>query len=366
MSVMMEKLRTSVKNVFERDRFVEKYKKAATFKSKLFLQIIVSLAFLLLTIANVFARSYVMLILTASGCAVNILFVLLAKRLNNGNLCALSSIATCSLLFAFFVIYGGNDGFACLWVVLLPFLSMVVMNFRIGLCASAFFQAFLIVVFWTPVREMLLYSYNEQFCLRFPLFFFITFMMGLFLTASLRRSEYNECKQLIELEEMTANARILARTDPLTKLANRRNAYEEFEANYIKEDAPHCIVMGDIDHFKIVNDTYGHEFGDEVLVTFANYAMDILPEDYLKVRWGGEEFLFAANAPMDEVYERIEELRKTVAGHEFQYNGIPIHITITFGIAEYTGKNGLSQAIATADDRLYEGKNATRNCTVRG
>jgi diguanylate cyclase (GGDEF)-like protein len=360
----MNKIRKRVKTVLERDRFVEEHLSAANFDARLYLQIVVSIAFFILSITNIVSKSYFMLLLTLAGCIINGVSAFCAKKAGKGRACAILCIVTCSLLFAYFVIYGGNDGFACLWVILLPFLAMVAMDFVVGFCASAFFQIFLIVVFWTPVREMLCYQYNEQFCLRFPLFFLVTFLLGLALTLSLKKSQYNECRQLLKLEEMTESAHKLARLDSLTNLFNRRGAYEEFDANFSQQGVAHCLVMCDIDHFKTVNDTYGHEYGDEVLNILADLFREELPPDYLMARWGGEEFLFAANEPLDEVYQKIEKLRNTISLHKFHAGNVPVHITLTFGIAEYADGKGVFEAINVADSRLYKGKAARRNCTV--
>lgn len=360
----MNRLSKSAKEILERERFLEAHTDASDFEPKLYMQILTALAFLALSLVNVFSKSYFMLAFTLAGCVVNGISSYVAKKVGKGRVCAISSIATCSLLFGFFVIYGGNDGFACLWVTLLPLMAMAVMDFAVGFGASVFFQIFLIIVFWTPIRGMLFYQYNDRFCLRFPLFFLVTFILGLSFTVSLRKSQYNECKHRIELEEMTTSAHKLARHDSLTELFNRRGAYEEFDVNYSQRGIPHCLVMCDIDHFKTVNDTYGHEYGDEVLLALVKMMREQLPPDYLMARWGGEEFLFAANEPLDEVYQKIENLRKTIADHAFIVGGAPIHVTLTFGIAEYVDGNGVIEAISKADNRLYCGKMAQRNCTV--
>lgn len=360
----MNRLWKSVKNILERDRFVEAHAGATSFDAKLYMQILVAVAFFVLSVANVFSKSYFMLALTLTGCAVNGIAAFIARKTGKGRICAFSSIVTCSLLFGVFIVYGGNDGFACLWVSLLPLLAMAVMDFVAGFCASVLFQIFLILVFWTPIRGMLFYQYNEQFCLRFPLFFLTAFILGLLFTVSLRKSQYNECRQLIKLEEMTKTAHKLARQDSLTDLANRRGAYEEFDARFSERGIPHCLVMCDIDHFKRVNDTYGHEYGDEILIALVKIMKEQLPPDYLMARWGGEEFLFAANEPLDEVYRRVEGLRKAIAAHAFRAGDSFIHVTLTFGIAEYTDGNDVIEAIHKADNRLYSGKMAQRNCTV--
>ena len=163
---------------------------------------------------------------------------------------------------------------------------------------------------------------------------------------------------------MTEAAHKLARLDSLTELFNRRGAYEEFDANYSERGVPHCLVMCDIDHFKRVNDSYGHEYGDEILTTLVGIMREQLPSDYLMARWGGEEFLFAANEPLDKVFQRIENLRTAISKHKFIVGDSLIHVTLTFGIAEYADGDGVIEAITKADNRLYNGKKAQRNCTV--
>ena len=100
------------------------------------------------------------------------------------------------------------------------------------------------------------------------------------------------------MEERTKKLLPYQELIPLTQLANRRYSYEQLSSDFSANDVRHCIVMGDIDNFKYVNDTFGHEFGDDVLITISKYINEILPNDYLKSRWGGEEFLFAANEPL--------------------------------------------------------------------
>ncbi len=184
------------------------------------------------------------------------------------------------------------------------------------------------------------------------------------MTIALQRSQYESKMNYIELEKISKIADHLAKCDPLTNLANRRFAYDFFEKEFKNESIPHCIVMADIDNFKQINDSYGHEFGDEVLVTIANYMEEVLPKIYLKSRWGGEEFLLAANASLKEVYPKIESLRKIIEKHPFMYLNQKIEITLTFGMSEYYEKKDLSAAILKADQRLYDGKKKSKNCII--
>ena len=124
------------------------------------------------------------------------------------------------------------------------------------------------------------------------------------------------------------------------------------------------LIFIDLDHFKDVNDTYGHLVGDVVLKEVASLVTKTVGANADVCRWGGEEFLFAANESLDEVYQKIENLRSTISLHKFHAGNVPVHITLTFGIAEYADGKGVFEAINVADSRLYKGKAARRNCTV--
>ena len=354
---MIRYITDAVKGVFERNKYLEKHDKNSSFSNQLILQIIIAVSFFILSIDNVIAKSYYMLAFTLAGCVINGVSAFIAGKYHKKKICTYSTIISCWALFSFFVIYGGNDGFACLWTSLFPIMGIIVMDFTAGLISSLLMQVFLMIVLWTPVKEILLYQYGEQFCLRFPLFFLVAFMMTIALAISLQKSQYNERKHMMEIKEMT-------RIDPLTTLANRRCAYDEFKQNFHDDNQVHCVVMGDIDSFKTINDTYGHEFGDEVLIEVAKYMKEVLPKEYLKSRWGGEEFLFAANDSMQNVFKKIELLRLTISNHEFIHNNEKVNVTMTFGIAEYYHSNALNEAINIADGRMYVGKKATKNCTV--
>lgn len=360
----MEKLKSFIRLVQVRYRYLSNCEPAQNPKTKVAIQAIASLFFLVLSIANVFTKSPILFV-TLFGFFVNALFPAIALKTKNVKYCTYSSIIMCTMIFSYFVITGANDGFASLWIAILPLFAMAIMDFWVGLIASVYIQIFLMIVFWTPAKAILLYPYNTEFCLRFPLLFFTSMTMSLVMTLSLQQSQYEAQIHLEELEKVNDLANQLARSDPLTGLANRRRVYEVFASDFSDETQPHTIVMCDIDYFKQLNDSYGHEFGDEVLITIARTLIDQLPANYVKSRWGGEEFLIAANEPIDSVYEKIEELRLHIANHGFTYAGKEIKLTLTFGLAEYYRNKDLNTAINTADSRMYVGKNTGRNRSIK-
>lgn len=149
-----------------------------------------------------------------------------------------------------------------------------------------------------------------------------------------------------------------ASTDTLTGLSNRRSANEYIEKLIRRNDEKgFCVSMCDIDFFKKVNDSYGHDIGDKVLAGVAQTLVDSVTEECLVSRWGGEEFLIIfPNMNGDEARAMLEEIKTRVKKIEFDTGSVTFSITVTYGLAEY-GFNGDAEAVVKeADDKLYIGK----------
>ena len=127
--------------------------------------------------------------------------------------------------------------------------------------------------------------------------------------------------------------------------------------------------MLDIDFFKKINDTYGHDAGDEVLVALAKILRDKHDENegFHVSRWGGEEFLVfyeRHQKSREDVIEEFDALRQKIQDTVIQYNNSTINITVTIGLAFYEKGETINSLIKVADKNLYEGKNAGRNRVV--
>ena len=157
-----------------------------------------------------------------------------------------------------------------------------------------------------------------------------------------------------------------ANTDQLTGLHNRRRALELLDE--IKNSSylgAVTVVMGDIDFFKKVNDTYGHDVGDEVLKSIADTMRAICGTRSFMSRWGGEEFLLIfIGKNGDEALTDVEALRRHIMDNPIEVNGEKISVTMTFGLAEYDFSGDVNATIKEADDKLYMGKEAGRNRVV--
>ena len=154
----------------------------------------------------------------------------------------------------------------------------------------------------------------------------------------------------------------MAHTDRLTGLFNRHYMIEHMEERARGLASGHWIAMADIDGFKGINDTYGHNCGDYVLTTLAKIMRDICANCVI-ARWGGEEFLIANLDPAQGA-ELLEVLRQRVEQSVFTYQGREIDVTITIGTAAYAPEQSLDSWIQHADKKLYQGKNSTKNQVV--
>ncbi|MCR5595362.1 MAG: GGDEF domain-containing protein [Lachnospiraceae bacterium] len=159
--------------------------------------------------------------------------------------------------------------------------------------------------------------------------------------------------------------KLAADTDQLTHLPNRRAIMEILSDIDESKTGTVTIAMGDIDHFKIVNDTYGHDAGDAVLKTVSSNMMEFMDNKGYCARWGGEEFLLVFDdINGDDAYMLLDSFRRKLAGIVTEYDGNPIKVTMTFGLEEHGFYQTTDKTIKDADDKLYTGKETGRNKVV--
>ena len=157
-----------------------------------------------------------------------------------------------------------------------------------------------------------------------------------------------------------------AGTDPLTGLPNRRSMIETIEKFY-KENSnqPFSIAIADIDFFKNVNDTYGHNTGDYTLVKLTELFVEHSMGRYSVCRWGGEEFcFFMPGMNLDEAGVVMKDLNFAVEKMKLEHEGQEFAITITIGVEENDFSSPLEELLNSADEKLYMGKNSGRNRVV--
>lgn len=158
-----------------------------------------------------------------------------------------------------------------------------------------------------------------------------------------------------------------ANYDPLTKLLNRRtfdSYYEKAVTKYQENGQDFTIMMVDIDNFKKVNDTYGHDAGDEVLKNVALILKCVVRPYDTVFRWGGEEMVLLLVADENDAKDVAERCRKRIEDFSMQYDDNMINITVTTGLCTYRPFENKDSLIEKADACLYYGKQHGKNQVV--
>ncbi|WP_375207292.1 GGDEF domain-containing protein [Hyphococcus sp.] len=171
-----------------------------------------------------------------------------------------------------------------------------------------------------------------------------------------------------ELHDTLKRAEEHAQTDFLTKLPNRRK-FDEFLRDKIEDSAsdnePLSLIVGDVDHFKMFNDKYGHKVGDQVLVLVSNILRKNIKGKDLAARYGGEEFVIALpNTTLDQAAALAEHIRREIANRPLalrKSNKEIGNVTISFGVAEWSAGESEDALFEAADAALYDAKSGGRN-----
>jgi diguanylate cyclase len=201
------------------------------------------------------------------------------------------------------------------------------------------------------------------------LFWAVTvFALGRFLAvnAEVSRLRLRLQRKNRELAHAAVKLSDLASRDELTGLWNRREFMRlllEESRRAVRSQSSFCVAMLDIDHFKKVNDTYGHLTGDAVLHELAQLLESMRRATDSVARYGGEEFtLLLVNAKITTATVALERIRAQVMQHDWETIATGLRLTVSGGIAAWRPGETLTQVLNRADAALYEAKEAGRNC----
>lgn len=171
----------------------------------------------------------------------------------------------------------------------------------------------------------------------------------------------------VTLKSQSQQLEIMATTDPLTGCDNRRSLETKLPSLFANAHYQGGLLELDIDHFKRVNDTFGHQVGDQVLKTFADIVRSQIAEEIIFIRMGGEEFLLACpGAPYEELSHLANTIREHVASYDKWPVNAPLSITVSIGLSHSTHQENwhLESLIHQADNALYQAKEQGRNRVI--
>lgn len=282
-----------------------------------------------------------------------------------------------NLLYAFLILYmvfhADTENSRILWAYIYPVGIIFLFGHRLGFLWSCLLLGMIIGLFLVVPEIHTIYSIPFQ--VRFGISYLVVAIISSWVEYHGSRSH-----QALLLEQKLLNEEIerrkilekelqrLAKTDPLTSLYNRGYFFEaaEKELNRTQRyNTSICLAILDIDHFKRINDTYGHPVGDVVLQAIAKHCLLNVRETDLVARLGGEEFAFLLlHVNADEARIKMDTLRREISEIKVPYDGgKTLSVTVSIGLALYTPSiKQFDDLYIQADEKLYEAKNAGRNC----
>lgn len=286
-----------------------------------------------------------------------------------------------SLLVLYMLYYvEACDSSKLLWAYAFPLGAIFLFGSRIGFFWSIFFLMLIGILFLFSQKIQSIYVNSFQ--IRFAITYFVVASMTSWIEyyrhryqnesiqthkILLKQQEIlkNEIERRVTLEKELTR---IAQTDSLTQTYNRyffwEKAQQELERSK-RYNIQTCLAVLDIDHFKTINDAYGHPTGDKVLQILSNHCKASLRNSDIFARIGGEEFAFLLlHVSLDEAYAKMEALREEISHiNVLHANEIPFSFTVSIGLSVLSEKiANLDQLFKEADERLYRAKDEGRNC----
>ncbi len=249
-------------------------------------------------------------------------------------------VILCGATFSFFALTGGNDGFAILWILLVPAIGTLLVGMGFGFILSLYFQIFIIVLFYTPLSSIVKDYYTPNFMLRFPLLYFASFGSNTFLMWQ-RQFLYKKIYQE-------------SYHDALTNLYNRKyynEIREKIKKQGIKNDL--CCFSFDLNNLKYTNDTYGHEAGDELIKVTA-MAIQKVFENSKSFRVGGDEFIVISKDIEPQV--AINEFKEYCSTYKLLHSDMELSVSVGYACTKEDPGLDFDKLTLLADSRMYQDK----------
>ena len=250
---------------------------------------------------------------------------------------------------------------------LVSFVMIIGIITAAALSMSSLFKAYLVFFFSMIIPQIIiLFYYGEEQHFALILLTLIYIPATILLSKSIYESRLSSIKAHDELEISVNKLHLLSIMDSLTNIYNRRYFFEisqKLISLAIREEKKVSLLMLDIDYFKIINDKYGHQAGDYILINLVKEINKTTRKSDIFARIGGEEFTILLNdTSFDESKIIAEKIRKIIKNKDFIFNSIKINITISIGISTLSKENNsIEDLYKQSDKKLYKAKEEGRN-----
>ena len=269
------------------------------------------------------------------------LSAVVAGVFKKANISAIIIACLVGFVLSVFALTGGNEGFAILWILLVPMFSISLLGIVPGLILSTYFLVFIMALFWTPLRSIISGMYTANFSSRFPVLYLADYAVATFF--SLQR-EYLQNRLNYE-----------AYTDGLTGLYNRRMFMKTLRE--LEDSHQYSVIMVDLNGLKIVNDSKGHEAGDIFIMKAALLCQEAFKRIGVACRIGGDEIAIIAKGNKADIEARISELNKEADKCK---DTMDFDFSFSIGYVHSSDHKGVSaeELFKMADAYMYQNKMA--------
>lgn len=250
----------------------------------------------------------------------------------------------CGLIFSVYALTGENEGFAILWILLVPPIGMTVLGLKVGTAVGVYFQLFLMALFYTPLRTNVSDYYTATFQIRFPILYFCSLSISTLM--AVQKGYYQH-----RTEEM-------AYLDSLTNLKNRRY-YDAMKRKILNTNTLKQIgiIEIDINRLKYINDAMGHIAGDELIIGSAECIRKAFEGTDVICRTGGDEFCCITYESPDVVRKQIKQLEEYAKEWSGKYVA-EISLSVGYAAASEKPEYTLPELEKAAEVEMYSAKAA--------
>lgn len=265
----------------------------------------------------------------------------IAGKIKKASLSAAIMAVLVCFVISFFAISGGNEGFSILWMLLIPLFAVNLLGVRVGLGVSVYFIAFTLILFCTPLNSFIADKYTVSFISKYPILFICDSLVSIIL--SLQKEYYNR------------KVHFQSNIDGLTGVYNRRYFMDYILNAKNKTINDVCIMVIDVNGLKTVNDTIGHEAGDELICAVPKCCRQVFGKNADICRIGGDEFVLVIRNTDQTIPEAIEKLKNTA----YQWQGKHsehLHVSVGWASSNSHPDIDMNKLFSEADKKMYDDK----------